>query len=36
MTPIGEVLVVGLTILAVAWMFWQMWRDDARQNQTEK
>ena len=28
MTPIGDILVVGLTTIAVAWMFWQIWRED--------
>lgn len=28
MTPIGEVLVVGLTTLTVSWLFWQIWRED--------
>ena len=29
MTPIGDVLVVVLTLIAVGWMFRQMWKEDA-------
>lgn len=30
MTPVGDVLVVVLTLIGVSWMFWQMWKEDTK------